>query len=247
MSAKPLPGKDAARRAELDALFAQLESEPWAFDFFALMRRIDALVPGAPRLGRAQLPSQEPLRLGQVPELDFAPAALASFDASSQKAPRLGVRFFGLLGPQGPMPLHLTEYVRERSRQRGDPTAARFLDLFHHRLLTLFYRAWAQHQPVVQADRPADDRYAAWLGAEQGIAPDMPSRSVLPDTALLYQTGLIASRSKHPEALSKVLRQYFGIPVAVQMHMPHWLMLAAEDRSQLGHARNRPERRAGAA
>lgn len=225
----------------LQDLFAEVEAQPWAFDFYALMRRIDALRPEHPPLGLGARPSQEAIRIGQTPELDFAPAALARFD-TARAVPRLGVRFFGLLGPHGPMPLHLTEYVRERLHQRGDPTAARFLDLFHHRMTSLFYRAWAQAQPVVQQDRPQDDRYATWLGATFGLNRRLGQTDAVPENAKLYQAGLIGSGSRHPEALTKVLRQYFGVPVALQPHVGQWLMVATADRSRLGFARNRVER-----
>lgn len=243
MSTAPESPPDAgveARRAELAALFAAVEAEPWAHDYYALLRRVDALRPEAPRTGQAQRPTQEALRLGQVPELDFAPAALASFQIRGNKPPKLGVRFFGLLGPQGAMPLHLTEYVRERLRQHSDPTLANFLDLFHHRLLSLFYRAWAQSQPTVHHDRPADDRYTAWLMSAAGL-PANGSGS-LPASALAFQAGLLSARSRHPEALCKVLRQYFGVPVALQPHVGQWLTMEADDRSRLGHAANRTER-----
>ena len=88
---------------------------------FAVLRQLEARSASRPRIGRARRPGQERLRLGQVPELDFAPAALARLDRSRAGVPCLGVRFFGLLGPQGPMPLHLTEFVRERQHQHGDP------------------------------------------------------------------------------------------------------------------------------
>jgi type VI secretion system protein ImpH len=65
------------------------------------------------------------------------------------RPPRIEVRFFGLFGPNGPLPLHLTEYARNRALHNADPTLVRFADIFHHRLLLLFYRAWAQAQPVV--------------------------------------------------------------------------------------------------
>ncbi len=81
------------------------------------------------------------------------------------RRPRLQVRLFGLLGPNGPLPLHITEYARERLRHANDPTLSRFLDLFHHRFLTLFYRAWAQAQPHVNRDRPRDDRFAVYVGS----------------------------------------------------------------------------------
>ena len=114
----------ADRAQALQALLEHVRSEPWAHDFFALLRRIDALRPEAPPTGQTVRPSQEALRLAQQPELDFAPAALAALQPRSGLPPRLSVRFFGLLGPQGPMPLHFTEFVRDRSHQHGDPTAA---------------------------------------------------------------------------------------------------------------------------
>ncbi len=225
----------------LDALWTAVEAEPWAYDFFALLRRLETLQRQAPRIGSAVRPSQEALRLGQEPELDFAPAALARLDRSGA-VPRLGVRFFGLLGPQGPMPLHFTEYVRERARNAGDPTLARFLDVFHHRLLTLFYRAWAHTQPVVHRDRPENDRYAAWLGASFGLDASSRGRDDVPDAAKLHQAGLLGNRSRHPEGLVKLLSNYFGVKVAVQQHVGHWMPLHPDDRTRLGFGRARAAR-----
>lgn len=231
----PSPHSDAP--AALEQLLADVQAQPWAHDFFALLRRIDALRPDAPRTGEALRPRQEALRLAQPPEMDFAPAPLAHMARRSDGVPRLAVRFFGLLGPQGPMPLHFTEYVRERSHQHGDHAPAHFLDLFHHRMLALFYRAWAQAQPVVQHDRPGADRYRVWLGAAAGL----PAPAALPAPALAYQAGLLAERSRHAEGLVKVLGEYFDVPVDVTPHAGHWLPLPAEDRSRLGFARNRGE------
>lgn len=225
--------------AALDALFASVEAAPWAHDFFALLRRVENLHPQSPRIGTSARPIDDLLRLGQEPELDFAAAALDTFDRGGNRSggvPRLGVRLFGLFGPQGPMPLHFTEYVRERLRQHGDAAPARFLDVFHHRLLSLFYRAWAQAQPAVQHDRPDDDRFAAWLGAGFGLGRATAARDSIPDAAKLYQAGLLGSRSRHAEGLDKLLRQFFGVPVRVEQNLSHWLRLQQEDRSRLGRA-----------
>jgi len=242
------PGPDASVQqqvsAQVEHLLDALERAPWDFDFFALMRRIECLRRDAPRVGRALRPIQEPLRLGQVAELDFAPAPIARFDRTGETSGRLGVRFFGLLGPQGPMPLHLTEYVRERRHQHADPTLTRFLDVFHHRMLSLFYRAWAQAEPTVQADRPEDDRFAIWLGATFGLGAGTQARDSIPDDAKRFQAGLLGARSRHPEALIKVLRSYFGVPIDLLSHQPHWITIQHDDRSRLGHAGNRVERRA---
>ncbi len=238
----PPPPTGAQREAALAALFDAVRDDPRGHDFFALLRRVESLRPEWPRFGSAPRPSQEALRLGQEPDLDFAPAALARLDTGAAGVPRLGVRFFGLLGPQGPMPLHFTEYVRERLRYRGDPTPARFLDLFHHRLLALFYRAWSQGQPAVQHDRPGDDRFAAWLGAGAGLANAPRAAAGVPHTAALFQAGLLGARSRHPEGIVKLLSQYFGVPVRIEQHVAHWLVLNADDRTRLGFAHNRFER-----
>ena len=242
MKREPAVVPEAQRFQALASLFAALQADPRAHDFFAVLRRVESLRPDLPRFGHARRPSQEALRLGQEPELDFAPAALASFEPGAPAAPRLGVRFFGLLGPQGPMPLHFTEYVRERLRFRGDATSARFLDVFHHRLLALFYRAWAQAQPTVHHDRPEEDRFAAWLGATCGLDGQADAPRVLPESARLFQAGLLGARSRHPEGLTKLLASHFGVPVEIEQHVAQWLALEAADRTRLGFARSRPER-----
>ncbi|HEX7438378.1 MAG TPA: type VI secretion system baseplate subunit TssG [Caldimonas sp.] len=247
-SPAPRPERSSAQRdAALAALFRSLSAAPREHDFFAVLRRVESLRSDLPRIGAALRPAQEALRLGQDPELSFAPAALESFAVDARPAPRLGVRFFGLLGPQGPMPLHFTEYVRERLRFRGDATLARFLDVFHHRLLALFYRAWAQAQPTVHHDRPGEDRFGAWLGATFGAEGAGAARRSLPDNARLFQAGLLGARSRHPEGLGKLLKQYFRVPVRIEPHALQWLDLAAEDRSRLGYSRSRPERSGGMA
>ncbi|MEX8519920.1 MAG: type VI secretion system baseplate subunit TssG [Leptothrix sp. (in: b-proteobacteria)] len=223
---------DTAR--QLDALFASLSATPWRHDFFQTLRRIEALHPHMPRLGAASQPRDEPIRLGQDPELDFAPAALQSFRTSATAPPRLGQRFFGLFGPMGPLPLHLTEYVRERSHQHGDPTLERFADIFHHRLGLLFYRAWAQAQPASQLDRPGDDAFSRWVGAICGLGqPGFAQRESLSDAARLQHAGTLAQGSRHAEGLVKILRQYFGVPIRLEQHVGQWLWLDPAERPQL--------------
>jgi type VI secretion system protein ImpH len=234
-----------AEAAALAELLHAVRADPSAFDFYALLRRVDTLRPQAPRTGVAQRPRQEALRLAQAAELDFAPAPLHALEwpagRSEAAAPRLVVRFFGLLGPMGPMPLHFTEVVRERQLHHGDATLAHFLDLFHHRLLSLFYRAWAQAQPVVHLDRPAEDRFRSWVGAIAGAPPFAGTGA--PD-AVVHHAGWLTARSRYPEMLVKVIGQFFGVRARVEEHVGQWLTMAEEDRTRLGFARNRSERSA---
>ena len=225
----------AESQARLGQLFDELAAAPYVHDFFFTLRRIETLTPQSPRIGRALRPALEPVRLGQNAELDFAPASIMSFASQKHAPPRLGVRFFGLFGPQGPLPLHLTEYARERERHHADASMVRFADLFHHRLLTLFYRAWAEAQPAVHADRPGDDQFAKWVGAFIGIAPEaFRGRDAVPDAAKRFHAGTLSRGVKNGEGLECFLRDLLRVPVRVESFVGHWMSLRPQDCTRLG-------------
>ncbi|MET0983662.1 MAG: type VI secretion system baseplate subunit TssG [Telluria sp.] len=215
-----------------------LEAEPWRFDFCDALRRIECLFPQLPRIGQALRPRDEPIRLGQDPSVDFAPAALSAFRVPAGAAvPLLQVRFFGLLGPNGPLPLHLSEFVRARALHDGDPTALRFLDLFTHRFLALFYRAWAQARPTASLDRPGDDRFALYPAALCGLGePALRGRTAVAESAKLFYSGLLARQVRNRDGLAALLSGYFRLPVEIEEFVGHWLALPGPDRSSLGRA-----------
>src|SRR5436190_14840752 len=179
---------------QTDALsfLGALAKEPYRYDFYQTLRRLECVYRDKPRWGTAQRPIDEPIRFGEEPDLTFAPASLASFTIGTDREPsRLQVRLFGLLGPNGPLPIHITEYVRERARE-GDLTLSRFLDLFHHRFLELFYRAWAQAQPHVSRDRARQDRYSIYVGSFVGVSTaPLVGRDSIPQEARLFHAGTL--------------------------------------------------------
>jgi type VI secretion system protein ImpH len=220
------------------ALFAALARAPWSFDFFQALRRIEGLFADRPRLGRAIRPGDEPIRVSQEPSVAFAPSTLSAFDANGERAPRLEQRAFGLLGPNGPLPLHLTEYARERLRHNGDATFARFLDLFHHRLALLFYRAWAEARPTVHQDRPAEDRFTVYVGSFAGHGlPASQDRDAVPDYAKRFFVGHLARNPKNAEGLASILEGFFGLPARVDQFVLGWLALPGDQRTALGGER----------
>ena len=216
--------------------FRRLEEKPFDHDFLQALRRIECLFPRMPRIGRAMRPADEPIRLGQEPSVSFAPAALSAFRPGQEgRAPRLEQRFFGLLGPNGPLPLHLTDYCRERILHAGDYTFARFLDTFNHRFLELFYRAWAQAQPTVNLDRPRDDRFGAYVGSVIGIgSPRLAQRDAVGDYAKLYFSGLLARHVRNSDGLQAWTAGFFRVPVRVEQFVGHRMRLPAEDRTRIG-------------
>ncbi|WP_168788026.1 type VI secretion system baseplate subunit TssG [Paraburkholderia aromaticivorans] len=209
------------------------------FDFFQALRLIDCSHPQRPRLGTSPGARDDVVRLAQDAELIFHPSALSGYTPGADGKPgRLAVNFLGLLGPNGPLPTHLTAYVRERERHANDRTLARFLDMFHHRMLTLFYRAWAAAQPVVSADRADEDRFSAYLGSLFGLGtPALRERDTVPDHAKLHFAGLLAAPTRHAGGLRLILAQFFGVPVEVEPWSGHWLSLPVDQQTRLGGVR----------
>jgi type VI secretion system protein ImpH len=223
------------READAVALFAALSEAPYRHDFYDTLRRIECFFDDKPRWGQALRPVDEPVRLGQEPELAFAPAPLASFTTGPGGPPRLQVRLFGLFGPNGPLPLHITEYARERLRNASDPTLNRFFDLLQHRFIALFYRAWAQAQPHVNRDRPKDDRFSSYVGAFVGVAPAaFRDRDAAPDLAKLFHAGVLLRQARNAEGLEAIVEHFFKVPARVREFVGHWMELAANERTYLG-------------
>lgn len=228
-------GSAMGRETDAVTFLASLAEAPYRYDFYQTLRRLECLYAEKPRWGRALRPVDEPVRFGQDPDLAFAPAPLASFEPGQDgRTSRLQVRLFGLLGPNGPMPIHITECVRERLRHAGDAALGRFLDLFHHRFLALFYRAWAQSQPHVSRDRPDDDRFAAYVGGFFGVAPKaFRERDSVPDVAKFFHVGALIRHVRNAEGLAAILQHFFRVPVQIQEFVGHWMDLGPRERTYL--------------
>jgi type VI secretion system protein ImpH len=226
-----------ALRPGADPLRA-IGERPWNYGFYAALRRVEAHWRDKPRLGTARRPVDEPVRLGQAPDLSFAPSSLhAVRPADAYGPPRIEVRFFGLFGPNGPLPLHLTEHARERLLHHADDTFSRFADLFHHRLLLLFYRAWAQGQPTTSLDRPGDDRFGAFVGSLAGVGTAAyRGRDDAPHHAKLHFAGLLARQVRNADGLASLLSGYLRRRVVVEPYVGTWLALPDSERTGIGRA-----------
>ncbi len=214
----------------------KLQAAPYIYSFFQAVRRLEVVHSDRPGVGKSMRPADDPFRFSQEPFLEFAPATLSDFKTSKDGRPaRLVSYFFGLFGPAGPLPLHLTELARDRLRNSDDPTLARFLDVFHHRLLSLFYRAWANAQPAVQRDRPESDRFGDFVGSLLGIgAPAFRNRDDFPDNARRYHAGTLSCQTRNADGLAAMLAEFFCVPIDIEEFTGHWLELPDECCTQLG-------------
>jgi len=217
------------------SLLAELAAAPYRFDFHQTLRRLENLYRESPRWGTAPLPSAEPIRLGQDPSLAFGASMLTGFrPAEGDRPGRLAVAFFGLFGPHGPLPLHLTDYARDRIRHSGDRTFAGFVDIFQHRMLVLFHRAWAASQPTASLDRPDSDRFQSYVAAVFGHDFSAPSEGGAGRWAKLQYAAHFANPSRHPSGLESLVSHHLGVPAAVEEFVGCWLELPESARFRLG-------------
>lgn len=212
-----------------------LASQPWRVDWFNAMRWFEARNPHKPRFGKAVRARDEVLRVTQPPSLQFAPASLVGFEHDRQGRPRLAQLVFGLLGPNGPLPIHLTEYARSVVSIDRDEGLQGFLDIFQHRAALLFYRAWSSAQATTSLDRPDDDSFGRHVGSLAGYGEAAnDGHDTVPDHARRHMSGHLVRLTRNPEGLTSILCSYFGWPFRVEEWVMHWLALQPEDRSVLG-------------
>ena len=241
---------ETANRPTPTDLAAQFERTPFAFDFFRAVRLLECAHPGAARIGTSYHPEEDPIRFGQNPSLAFAPSTIVAFVPGEEGAPgKMIVRFFGLFGPNGPLPIHLTEYAHDLKLQAKDEAMIKFCDIFHHRLLSLFYRAWAVNQKAVDFDRAefaeaegtataerwTGPRFAMYIASFFGLGMEaLRRRDEIPDWAKLYYSGRLACQTHNAEGLGAIVQEFFGTPAEVQTFSGHWLTLPPESVCELG-------------
>jgi type VI secretion system protein ImpH len=232
----------AESRGTDPSLEQTLFAEAYRFDFFQAVRLLERLAGGRTPVGREGPPAREVVRFLTKLSLAFPPSAIdrierppeSESNPTATAPPRMTVAFLGLTGPSAVLPHVYTEHLLKR-RHTGDRTLADFLDLINHRLIALFYRAWEKHHVIVAHERGGEDVFARHLFAliGLGIAP-LRDRHSFPDIALLRYAGIFARRHRPAIVLEALLGDVFGLPIAVEQFVGHWLALEPSDCSTIG-------------
>jgi type VI secretion system protein ImpH len=213
----------------------RLAAEPHRFTLFAALRLLEQTYGDRPRLGESRRAADDAVRLGQAPDLSFAPSDVSAFERVAPEQDRLEQYSFGMFGPNGALPRHLTEYAYEWRRQQEDATFVDFVNTFQHRLIALFYRAWADSDPATSFDRPEADRFRLYIGALLGLSSASASnRDAAPDSAKLSRSGFFGPQTRSAEGLEVILADYFGLNVELRPFVGAWMQIPAELYCRLG-------------
>jgi type VI secretion system protein ImpH len=219
-----------------------LFDEGFRFEFFQAVRLLEKLFPERGPVGRDARPGEEVVRFLAHNSLTFPPSSIHDLSRSEEGGPAaMVVAFMGLTGPSGVLPRHYTELVleQERRRERG---LASFFDLFNHRMISLFYRAWQKYRvPIAheQASRPGapPDPFTESLYAHFGMATGgLRGRQQVEDQSFAFYAGLLAQQPRSASALEGMITDYFSVPTKVRQFDGQWLPLVEENRSRVGRA-----------
>lgn len=213
----------------------QLAARPTAFDFFQAVRLLERLHPERAVVGEFVDPAREVVRFGTNPAIAFPPSDIASLVMGDGSGPaRMTVNFMGLVGHAGVLPYEYSLLATERRRAKDGALLA-FFDLFHHRAISLFYRAWRKHRFTVEYEQGKEDRITSHALDFVGVGLESyRDKLPFPDDALAFYAGLLALQPRGAAALELLLEDFFAVPAQVQQFVGGWYRLPEHDQCELG-------------
>jgi type VI secretion system protein ImpH len=215
-----------------------LFDEPFAFEFFQAVRLLEKIRSDRKEVGGDALPKEEVVRFRSRIGFDFPPSEIHEIrevedETGNDTRVEMLVNFMGMAGVSGVLPAHYTELVLDRIRHR-DTAMWAFLDIFTHRAISLFYRAWAKYRFPLAYERGEED-FTGYLFDLCGLGTKgIRGRMDLEDEALLPYGGLIAQKPHTQNALQNIISDHFRVGARIEQFFGQWIPLGAEDVTSLG-------------
>ncbi len=244
------PAESSSAAGEKPDLLERLRERAWEFDFFQAVWLLERHVPGGMLIGQRGPVAEERLRLRPdlslgFPATDLRRLVKGELPDGGDPFYVLEVTFLGLYGVSTPLPLHYPVEVLRGAAGVGVtwPEPARaispvrdFLDVIHHRVISLFYRAWLKYRYERMFGAAQRDVVTAYLRLLIGcpLAYDEATLG-LPPLRLLRYAGALTQRPRSAMTLAGMLFDYWGdIPVQIEQFVGQWVPLDPADLTRLG-------------
>lgn len=226
------------KRQSDTALKDRLFEEFYRFSFFKAVGLLEHLSPDKKPLGKTLVPGEEAVRFSSKPGLTFPASDISKIEQADAKRPAdMEVTFMGLVGPSGVLPHCYNEQVVERLL-RKDRGLMAFYDMFHHRLISLFYLAWKKYRLTENYLPDAEDKISSFILCLSGMGtPGLLQSGGLHDRSLLYFcSGLLSKAAPSACSIEAVLAYVTGTTVSVHQFVERLLPISPEDRTRIGMA-----------
>jgi type VI secretion system protein ImpH len=212
--------------------------EGYRFEFFQAVRLLERLYPTRKPIGQHELPKEEVVRFHTHVSMAFPASEL--YDVTPSQTPDapptdMWVTFMGLAGSLGVLPRQWTQLLSDPSQKAQTASLRAFLDIFNHRLISLFYRAWEKYRFPIAYERRGQDTFSQYLYCLIGMGTaGLQRRLAIDDQILLYYAGLLSQRPRSTSALEGVLQDYFDVPVEVEQFTGQWFLMNVDALTSLG-------------
>jgi type VI secretion system protein ImpH len=215
------------------AVEERLRKEPFTFQFFQALRLLEQLFPQREPVGRFVPPSKEVARFTAHQSISFPASDIHSLEFRDDKPPCMDVNFMGLTGPNGVLPLWYTVLMLDRMRA-GDQSMRDFFDIFNHRGISLFFRAWEKYRFTISYERGERGSFTQFLLDIVGLGTKgLADRQSVEDDSLIFYSGLLAQKPRSAQALAQIVSDYFSVPVEVEQFLGAWHRLEEDNQCLL--------------
>jgi type VI secretion system protein ImpH len=217
---------------------------PFEIGFFQAVRVLRRLLPGRKPVGRFSPPASETARFVAHPSLAFPASEIQelTLPPDDNSPATMKVNFMGLSSPQGVLPTPYTELLIDRA-QKKDNALRDFLDLFNHRLISFFYRAWEKHHFFVSYELGEPDSMSPLMMSLLGLGTEgLAERQLVPDQALIFYSGLLSQKPRSAQNLKQLLTDYFRVKVEIEQFVGTWVPLRKIDQTVLDESESSMQR-----
>ena len=216
-----------------DGLVEALRGDASSFDFFQAVRLLRLLESHREEVGGFAPPPEEAVRFSTSPDLAFPAGEIKELSERAGGQPWMEVNFMGLVGNSGVLPLHYSRLVLSEEKQ-GKKGLRDFLDIFQHRLISLFYRAWEKGRFFVPFERgeedPVSDRLLEMIGLGNR---HLRGQVGVPDEDLLFYAGILGIQQRSAVGLERMIGDYLEVPVEVQQFIGCWYPVSEDSQCRI--------------
>lgn len=217
-----IPGVTYQRTSSQTPLLKELEEDACSFEFFQAVGLLQRMRSGMRPVGHFSNPTEEAVHFRVNPRLAFPASEIQELTVAGEKPAEMMVNFMGLTGPSGVLPYAYSELILERARAK-DTSLASFLDIFNHRAISMFFRAWQKSRFPVTFGQGSRDLFTHYLLDIVGLGTaGLRDRQDIEDEALLHYVSLVAMQARSATALEQLLADYFEVPIEVQQFTGAW-------------------------
>jgi type VI secretion system protein ImpH len=232
----------ASPKRKSDALVALLEREGNRFSFFQAVNLLHRLIPDTTPVGELGPPAMEPVRFQHDPNLVFHAGDIDAVKIRQEKGAIRAVMtttFLGLTGTASPLATVFAEEVL-RAESADESSLRGFYDLFHHRLVSLFYRTWKKYRFTSGFHADGNDVFSRRMLSFVGVdaAGAVPRRGLMP-LEVLALAPLVATRTRPARTLQIVLERVLpNTKIAIEPFVLRRVQIREDDRCLIGKQNN---------